>query len=46
VTDALVNVLTPEQQTKWKQMIGKPFAFNRGQFRSGFGGPPPDGGRR
>ena len=44
--DDLLSVLTPEQRTQWKEMIGEPFEFqfNRGGPGGGRGGPGGNGG--
>jgi Spy/CpxP family protein refolding chaperone len=41
IGDKILAVLTPEQQAKWKEMIGNPIEFAPPQFgRGGRGGPP------
>jgi type VI protein secretion system component VasK len=35
----LLKVLTPEQQAKWKDMVGEPFEFQREEFPRPQGGP-------
>lgn len=47
--DELLQLLTPEQQAKWKEMVGEPFDFQREEFPRSGGGPqgntPGDRGR-
>jgi Spy/CpxP family protein refolding chaperone len=40
--DKLLEVLTPEQRAKWKELVGNPIEFQQQQFGRGQGGP---GGR-
>jgi Spy/CpxP family protein refolding chaperone len=46
--DEMVKMLTPDQQAKFKSLVGEPFEFQQPQFGGpgGPGGPPQFGGQR
>jgi hypothetical protein len=39
VVEKMLEVLTPEQRVKWKELTGEPFIRNQFPYR-GFGGSP------
>jgi hypothetical protein len=44
-TDRILAVLTDEQRARWQELIGRPFARRKMDFRMGPKGPGPGGPR-